>query len=82
VATATAIGLFVDGARTPVYLATQHQELFGVWPWIASATLGVVVGTVVGSGALRWIPDVWFHRVLAAVLALLGGTMLYRGLDG
>src|ERR1044072_5713738 len=27
IATATAIGLFVDGARMPVYIATQHAEL-------------------------------------------------------
>jgi uncharacterized membrane protein YfcA len=82
VGTATAIGLFVDGARTPVYLATQHKEMIAIWPWIALATLGVVIGTVVGSRALRWIPEVWFRRVLAAILASLGGTMLARGLQG
>jgi hypothetical protein len=31
VATATAIGLFVDGARMPIYVATQHEELIQIW---------------------------------------------------
>jgi hypothetical protein len=82
VGTATAIGLFVDGARMPVYLATQYNEMIAIWPWIALATLGVIVGTVVGSRALRWIPEVWFHRVLATVLAILGSAMLVRGFQG
>lgn len=80
VATATAIGLVVDGARMPVYVATQHDELLGVWPWIAAATLGVILGTVAGSRALARIHEVWFRRVLALVLAILGGAMLIRGL--
>jgi uncharacterized membrane protein YfcA len=80
VGTATAIGLFVDGARTPVYLATQHDAMLAMWPSIALATFGVVVGTVVGSRALRWIPEVWFRRVLALVLAILGAAMLLGGM--
>jgi uncharacterized protein len=82
VGTATAIGLFVDGARTPVYLATQHKEMIAMWPWIALATLGVTVGTIVGSRALWWIPEIWFRRVLAVVLAILGSAMLIRGFQG
>ena len=78
VATATAIGLVVDGARMPVYLTMQGRELAGMWTWIALAALGVTVGTVVGSRVLARIPEVWFHRVLALVLALLGGAMLWR----
>ena len=31
VATATAIALFVDGARLPVYLATQGREIAAIW---------------------------------------------------
>jgi uncharacterized membrane protein YfcA len=80
VGTATAIGLFVDGARVPVYLATQPSEMAAMWPWIALATAGVLVGTILGSRALTWIPDVWFRRVLALVLATLGAAMIARGL--
>jgi uncharacterized membrane protein YfcA len=81
VATATAVGLVVDGARMPVYLATQYREMAGIWPWIALATIGVTLGTVLGSRVLSRIPEVWFRRVLALVLALLGVTMLVRAIQ-
>jgi len=79
VATATAIGLFVDGARMPIYVATQHEGLIQLREWIIAATAGVTVGTVLGSRTLARIPDVWFRRVLAIVLALLGSAMVIRG---
>jgi uncharacterized protein len=79
VATATAIGLFVDGARMPIYVATQHEELIQIWHWIVAATAGVTIGTVLGSRALARIPEVWFRRVLAIVLAVLGTTMVIKG---
>jgi uncharacterized membrane protein YfcA len=82
VATATAIALFVDGARLPVYLATQRSDIAGLWTWIVFATAGVSAGTVLGSGILRRVPDVWFRRVLALVLAVLGGLMLTRAFRG
>jgi uncharacterized membrane protein YfcA len=56
--------------------------MIAMWPWIALATLGVIVGTGVGSRALRWIPEIWFRRVLAVVLAILGSAMLVRGFQG
>jgi uncharacterized protein len=79
VATATAVGLVVDGARMPVYLATQYREMSTMWVAIATATVGVVLGTLLGSRVLSRIPEVWFHRVLAAVLAGLGTAMIVRG---
>jgi uncharacterized protein len=78
VATATAIALFVDGARMPVYVATQYAQLLDLWRWIAVAAVGVTFGTVFGSRILVRIPDRWFRRVLAVVLAILGGWMLVR----
>jgi uncharacterized membrane protein YfcA len=81
VGTATAIALFVDGARVPIYLYTQHEEMRGVLLWIVLAIAGVVAGTLLGSRALGRIPDVWFHRVLAVMLAALGGAMLVRGFN-
>jgi uncharacterized protein len=80
VATATAVGLLVDGARMPVYLATQHRALSSMWLTILIATIGVIFGTVVGSRVLARIPEIWFHRTLGAVLAALGLSMLIRGL--
>jgi uncharacterized membrane protein YfcA len=80
VGTATAIALFVDGARVPVYLARQHADMAALWPWMLVATIGVIAGTVFGSKVLVRVPEVWFHRVLAMVLAVLGIAMLARGL--
>jgi uncharacterized membrane protein YfcA len=80
VATATAIGLIVDGARMPVYLATQHRDMLERWPLIAVAVAGVVIGTVIGNRVLQRIADVWFHRILAIVLAMLGLAMISKGL--
>jgi uncharacterized protein len=78
VGTATAVALVVDGARTPVYLATQGRELLAMWFPLLIASLGVTAGTLFGSRALARLPDVWFHRILAAVLAALGASMLWR----
>ena len=80
VATATAVGLLVDGARMPIYLATQHTAMSSMWLPILIATIGVTLGTLLGSRMLARIPEIWFHRVLAAVLAALGISMLARGL--
>lgn len=80
VGTATAIALFVDGARVPVYLARRHADMAALWPWMLVATIGVIAGTVLGSKVLVRVPDVWFRRVLAVVLAILGIAMLARGL--
>jgi uncharacterized membrane protein YfcA len=78
VATATAIALFVDGARMPVYVATQYRDMLAIWPWMIAATVGVSLGTVLGSRTLKRMPEVWFRRVLAAILTILGVTMLAR----
>jgi uncharacterized protein len=81
VATATAIGLMVDAARMPVYLATQHEEMARVWVSIALATIGVAAGTLVGSRILGRIPEMWFRRVLALVLACLGCALIVTALN-
>jgi uncharacterized membrane protein YfcA len=82
VGTATAIALFVDGARVPVYLVNQGEDLSRLLPWIALAVLGVVVGTLIGSRVLGRIPEAWFRRVLGVVLAFLGVAMLARAFQG
>ena len=78
VGTATAIALFVDGARLPIYLANQHAEMLTLWRWIAVASLGVTIGTLMGSTLLARVPEAWFRRVLALTLAALGVVMLTR----
>jgi uncharacterized membrane protein YfcA len=82
VATATAVALFVDGARLPVYIVTQGDQIASLWRPIAVASIGVLLGTLIGSRTLARIPEVWFRRILAVVLWLLGITMIVRGLAG
>ncbi len=79
VATATAVGLMVDGARVPVYLWRLHEPLRGIAGWVALATLGVVIGTLLGNRLLVRIPEHVFRWIVAAVLAVLGTAMLVRG---
>jgi uncharacterized protein len=82
VATATAIGLIVDGVRMPVYLATTGREAAALWPMMALASAGVVAGTLLGNRLLTRIPETRFRAVVAVILAGLGVTMLMRGLQG
>jgi uncharacterized membrane protein YfcA len=79
VATATAIGLFVDGARLPVYLATQWRDLANIWPLIAVATVAVVVGTAMGTRILGRLNQSTFRRVIGVLLIVLG---LYMAIGG
>jgi uncharacterized membrane protein YfcA len=72
VATATAVSLFVDAARQPVYIATSGREMIALWPVIAVATGGVLLGTVVGTPVLRRLPRAVFSRVIGMVLVALG----------
>jgi uncharacterized membrane protein YfcA len=80
VATATAIGLVVDAARMPVYLVTDRDAVAAIWPVVALATAGVIVGTLAGRRLLARVPEAWFHKLVAAVLFVLGTIMLARAI--
>ncbi len=79
VATATAIALFVDAARVPVYLAVDGSRLLDMWPVIVVGALGVIAGTLVGGRVLKHIPEPLFRRIVSAIILLLGIYMLYKG---
>jgi uncharacterized protein len=79
VATATAIALFVDGARLPVYLATQWREIASIWPLVLTATGGVIVGTAFGTRMLGWVPRRIFRRLIAILLIVLGSYFMVAG---
>jgi uncharacterized membrane protein YfcA len=79
VATATAVGLVVDAARMPVYLATEWRGLQPLWPLIAIASIGVVVGTLVGRRVLNWIPESAFRHLVSVLLFALGVWMIVHG---
>jgi uncharacterized protein len=78
VATATAIALFVDAARLPVYLLTQGVEISLNWPLVLIATVSVVVGTLLGKHLLVRISQTVFRRVIALLLIGLGVYMVGR----
>lgn len=80
IATATAVGLIVDGARMPVYLVTSGRDVLAIWPIVAVATVGVVVGTLFGNRLLGRVPEALFRPILAAILGILGAAMLVNGL--
>ncbi|HEY9450891.1 MAG TPA: sulfite exporter TauE/SafE family protein [Gemmatimonadaceae bacterium] len=79
VATATAVAIFVDVARLPVYLATDWRAMVDVWPFVLVATLGAVAGTALGTRALNRLPQWVFRRVVALLLLLLGIAMVVAG---
>ena len=78
IATATAIALFVDGARLPVYLVTAGSEVWANRQEVMIACAGVVVGTIAGARVLRRIPEALFRKVVAILLAALGISLLIR----
>jgi uncharacterized membrane protein YfcA len=79
VATSTAIGLFVDAARMPVYFATEWREIAGIWPLVLIATVAVVTGTALGTRLLGRLPQQLFRRVVAVLLVALGLWMALAG---
>ncbi len=79
VATATAIALFVDAARLPVYLATQWHEVLSAWPSLVITTVGVVIGTAFGTRVLGRIPERIFRQIIAVFLLALGLYMVVAG---
>jgi len=79
VATATAVGLFVDVARLPVYLILEGREVARLWPLLLLSTLFVILGTLVGTRMLRRIDERVFRRAVAVLLLVLGVYMLLAG---
>ena len=79
VATATAIALFVDGARIPVYLATEWRGILSIWPLMLAATVAVVIGTALGTRLLGKIPEVLFRKSIGVLLIVLGIYMTVAG---
>lgn len=80
VATATAVAIFVDLARLPVYLISDWRSMLTVWPFVLLATIGAVAGTALGTRILGQLPQSLFRRVVAVLLLLLGGVMLVAGM--
>lgn len=80
VATATAVALIVDGARMPVYFATQGQGICARGTWLAISTAGVLVGTFGGVRLLRRMNERTFRVSVSLLIGALGIYMLAKAL--
>jgi len=78
VATATAIALFVDLARMPVYVVAERDAVAAIWQLVLMALIGVVAGTLVGNRLLSRVPERRFRQLVGALLLLLGIATLLR----
>jgi uncharacterized protein len=76
VATATAIGLLVDLARTPVYLWSSGDELRALAGPIGVAAVGVLLGTLLGERILLGLSARRFGQVVGFAVGLLGLWLL------
>lgn len=80
VATSTAVGVIVDLARMPIYLASESAEIFSHGKLIIWATIGVTIGTLLGIHVLSRLPKDLFQKMVSGLILLLGIAMLYKGL--
>lgn len=78
VATATATGMIVDAVRLPVYLSQAGSVIRDNLALVATMTVGVIAGTLLGDPVLRRIPERWFSRIVGVLLVALGLYMLVR----
>jgi len=60
----------------PVYAATQYRSILAVWPAMLLATIGVVIGTLVGKPLLKRIPERSHRTLVSAIILGLGIWML------
>jgi uncharacterized membrane protein YfcA len=81
VATATVVGVIVDIARVPVYVATEGQAIASAWPLVVAATAGALVGTIAGERILRRVPERIF-RLTVSILVLALGLAFLAGVAG
>lgn len=81
VATATAIGLIVDGARMPIYFVAEAHGILSHGRFILLAVAGVVTGTFLGTRFLHHIPEKTFRRTVSFLILLLGVFMFYKGVS-
>ncbi len=79
VATATAVALFVDAARVPVYLLAEGNEIVALWPVLVVLAAGVIVGTLGGTRVLGRLPERTFRRSVGVLLIALGVFMALAG---
>jgi uncharacterized membrane protein YfcA len=78
VATATATGLLVDLARTPIYVWRYGAEIMELRVPISIAAVGVLIGTLLGERVMLGMSLATFRRVVGGLIGLLGAWLLVR----
>jgi hypothetical protein len=78
VATSTVIGVFVDIARTPIYLYDAGPRLAEISGLVAIAAAGVLIGTLVGERVLFGLSPARFRLAVSTAIAVLGIWFLLR----
>jgi len=71
IATATGIALVVDIVRMPVYFLIQWKDILNIWPLIALASVGVLIGTEIGVWTLGKIPEAIFKKIVSGIILLI-----------
>lgn len=80
VATATATGLLVDAARTPIYIWRAGDALLGLQIPIAVSSIGVLAGTIAGERLLLGLSPDRFRRLVGVLIGVLGIWLLWRAI--
>lgn len=81
VATATATAMLVDLVRTPVYLWRAGGVLSSLVVPLSVATIGVLIGTLLGERILLGLTIRQFRYAIAALIGLLGIWLVVQGLN-
>lgn len=78
VATSTLIGVMVDVARVPIYLRGAGHSLDPLWALIGVASMGVLIGTLLGERLLLGLSPERFRVAVSIAIGLLGVWFLVR----
>jgi len=78
VAPPPATGLWVDAARTPVYLWTSGGEVLGLAVPVLIASAGVIAGTLGGERLLGGLSVATFRKLVGAIILLVGAGLLIQ----
>jgi hypothetical protein len=81
IATATATAMLVDVVRTPIYIWRAGNELASLIPPLGVATIGVLIGTLLGERILLGLSLRQFRYSIAALIGLLGVWLVVQGVN-
>jgi uncharacterized membrane protein YfcA len=81
VATATATAMLVDLVRTPIYVWRAGGVLLSLIVPVGVATIGVLIGTLLGERILMGLSIRQFRYAIAVLIGLLGAWLVVQGLN-